>query len=312
MRSDALKTSALSPKYGMLWKEVFCGLVKDLLCKQVSVETTDDKEMAIIHSKGYILGCVSSVKFDAPWGDTQSVGIIFKDSLGDPRYIRTWFRVWRLSISAKPIQRHDLVCLIQGASEPTIIRACKYHVAVIVIAATPPTVEWRERLGSINTFPLDFQLMWSWGNPSDVLDYREVCEALMYTNSLAPENEDYLDRAVKMLQLSARVKRDGIEIYSTGLGKKTAHYLSGITNLALTFSRNSRGDFPEESVIQIARFVDKEMMMLLLVRRGLGTRITEKVSKAVVGNLSSGKEAIKLSWSEEGTTSKSQKIWSRL
>jgi hypothetical protein len=80
MSSDDLSKAGLSPNYDVPWKELLQQLVKFLLCEQVSVETWDNREIAIIKSKGGVIGLVSSV--EKSWDDRQNVGIITPEHLG--------------------------------------------------------------------------------------------------------------------------------------------------------------------------------------------------------------------------------------
>ena len=58
MSSDDLSKAGLLPNYGLPWKELLQRLAKFLLYEKVSVETWGDKEMAVIKSKGCVLGKV--------------------------------------------------------------------------------------------------------------------------------------------------------------------------------------------------------------------------------------------------------------
>jgi hypothetical protein len=64
MSSDDLSKANLSPDYKVPWKDLFEILTRFLLCKEISVEASPDKEIAVIKSKGYILGKVSSIQSD--------------------------------------------------------------------------------------------------------------------------------------------------------------------------------------------------------------------------------------------------------
>ena len=135
MSSDDLSEAGLSPNYGVEWEELLKRLVKFLLGEKVSVETWCHREMAVVQSKGCILGHVSPVENDIAWDDIQNVDITLKNI---PRYLGhkgEWSARWALQASAKSIQKGDLVCLLQGVSKPIIIRRCKDHFAVIMIAA---------------------------------------------------------------------------------------------------------------------------------------------------------------------------------
>ena len=100
MSSDALSAADLLPDYEVPWGEVFQRLIKFLLYKQVTVETWDDREIAVIKSRGYILGQVSSVVPYSGWGDTHNVDIT--QARG---YTGEWSARLTLHTSAKSIRQ---------------------------------------------------------------------------------------------------------------------------------------------------------------------------------------------------------------
>ena len=169
MSSDNLSAAGLLPNYEVPWKKLLQQLVKFLLCKEVYVETWDDKEIAVIKSKGCILGQVSSVESDSARYDRQHVTIIFKNKPRSLEYEKEWGAQWTLQASAKSIRQGDLVCLLQGASKPTIIRTCKDIFTVIKIAVTLQQnvrtesgyTKHQRPLPSMKSFPRDFLLVWN-------------------------------------------------------------------------------------------------------------------------------------------------------
>ncbi|KAF1965285.1 HET-domain-containing protein, partial [Bimuria novae-zelandiae CBS 107.79] len=161
--------AGLSPNYGVEWKELLQQLVKFLLHERVSVEEGPEKEIAVIRSKGCILAQVSSVKSDVTRDNRQKVNIFLKNTPGRLGHNKTHDVQWTLNVSAKKVEKGDIVCLLQGAPKPVIVRPCKDYFAVIRIAAFPknkPTesgdTEWSELLQSITVFPRDFLLLWDW------------------------------------------------------------------------------------------------------------------------------------------------------
>ncbi|KAH6681822.1 hypothetical protein B0J14DRAFT_648242 [Halenospora varia] len=139
---------------------VNAGILVVYIVNLVPVETSDHTQRAVIKSKGYILSQVPSVRSD----DRQNVNITFTSKssawcLGDKME-------WTLQASAKSIREHDIVCLLQGASKPTIIRLCKDRFAIIVIAVTPlkesGSFKQLELSKLITYFPCDFLLVWDW------------------------------------------------------------------------------------------------------------------------------------------------------
>jgi hypothetical protein len=98
------------------------------------------------------------------------------------------------------------ICLLQGASKPTIIRLCKDHFAIIVIAATPlsesGSLGQLELSKSITHFPRDFLLVWDWGKPLGESQDREEYETLIRTNDRVSKHsktelEGHLEEATR-------------------------------------------------------------------------------------------------------------------
>ncbi|KAH6714388.1 heterokaryon incompatibility protein-domain-containing protein, partial [Leptodontidium sp. MPI-SDFR-AT-0119] len=209
MSSDDLSEANLLPNYRDPWEELLQRLAKFLLSEKISVETWGDKEIAAIKSKGCILGKVSSVLRDTALDDRQSVDVIFKNISGQPEYMGV--QRWTLRPSAKSIRDGDLICLLQGASKPAVIRLCKDHFAIIMIAATPLEnirmeegyIEWPNLLQSAKTFTRDFLLFWDWENFPKKFQDPEEYEMLIRTNDWVSEHskahrEGHLDKATRV------------------------------------------------------------------------------------------------------------------
>ncbi len=198
MSSDDLSKASLQPDYKISWENLSQQFVNFVLGKGVFVETSSNQRM-VIKSKGCILGQVSSVER----GDRQTVNIKSRNghwNLGNKTE-------WTLQASAKPIQKHDIVCLLDGASKPTIIRLCKDHFAVIVSATTPlnrsQNFGWSELSQLTTQFLRDFLLVWDWEDPQGKSQDQEEYKTLTKTYSQAfeyPKAEfmDYLDEAARL------------------------------------------------------------------------------------------------------------------
>jgi hypothetical protein len=75
----------------------------------------------VIKSKGCILGHVSSVEDNSDRYDKQHVNVVFNNTPKSLEYKKEYGTRWTLQASAQSIQKRDFVCLLQGASKPTII-----------------------------------------------------------------------------------------------------------------------------------------------------------------------------------------------
>jgi hypothetical protein len=62
MSSDEYIPAGLFPDYEISWKDLFYRLGKSLAGEQASVEAGEEEEIAVIKSKGCVLGWVSKVE----------------------------------------------------------------------------------------------------------------------------------------------------------------------------------------------------------------------------------------------------------
>ncbi|KAM3067159.1 hypothetical protein ACMFMG_011712 [Clarireedia jacksonii] len=171
MSSDDPENAGLLPDYQISWEKIFQELVKFVLGNDISVKTSGQR--AMIQCKGCILGQVSSVRRDS----RQNVTITPSTAWDLHGMIE-----WTLHASAKPIQEHDIICLIYGASKPTIIRLHKDHFAVV--------------------FLRDFLLVWNWENSYRRLKDQGEYETLTKTysqvlESSKAESGGYLSEATR-------------------------------------------------------------------------------------------------------------------
>ncbi|UKZ95212.1 uncharacterized protein TrAFT101_010062 [Trichoderma asperellum] len=70
---------SLTPDYNITWQTLFERVIRHIICKQVSVTTWHDREVAVIKSKGCALGYISSVKSDTTWDYKQHIIILCKE-----------------------------------------------------------------------------------------------------------------------------------------------------------------------------------------------------------------------------------------
>ncbi|KPA35313.1 het-protein, partial [Fusarium langsethiae] len=201
MSSDDPSIAGLSANYEISWGQLFQQLVNFFFSERVSVDTCDDKEIAVIRGKGCVLGEVSSVKDSK---DGREVNVNWRNVSG----YRGPDSPWTFQASAKSVQVGDVVCRLQGASNPTIIRLCTYYWAVIMISVPSPddvqgaTSDTKSGLlRSITHFPHDFLLVWNWDMYPDESqngeDYEHFMGALV-SKCLKTKLEDYLDKVTRL------------------------------------------------------------------------------------------------------------------
>ncbi|GAB1210369.1 hypothetical protein APSETT445_009161 [Aspergillus pseudonomiae] len=154
MCSDESIPTDLLPDYSTPWATLFARLVRFLLGRAVYISTHDQSECALISGWGYILGKVLSAK-RSQREDGQEVSFATKDTDGSfgPQI------QWHLPALAKPVQVGDLVCQLQEAAKPTIIRLCRDNFSIIMIAA--PLELQQPKHNTLLTIPLS----WDWQDP---------------------------------------------------------------------------------------------------------------------------------------------------
>ncbi|KAI0186562.1 heterokaryon incompatibility protein-domain-containing protein [Xylaria flabelliformis] len=228
MSSDDPNKTGLIANYNVSWREVFRKLVEFSLSNQMSVDTWDDKEVAVIEGKGYVVGEVYSV--DNTQYDRQRMDITWKNtsSMFDPTKIQSPH--FTFHASAKPVQKGDIVCLLQGASKLTIVRLCGDFLTIIMIAA-PPADYLQKWLTSVTTFPNDLPLVWDWGEDSKYLTFnREVpkcprtgCQCQEYLDKSARLwNIGMLLNMIKKYENARKNIRNAVEFYMTGVALRSA------------------------------------------------------------------------------------------
>ncbi|EXM14283.1 hypothetical protein FoTM2_013554 [Fusarium oxysporum f. sp. vasinfectum] len=329
MSSDDDIPDDLSPNYKILWKELFCRLVKFLLGEQATVETWEEKEIAVIRSKGCILGEVST-------GDSD----VCITSKYTPGYLGQKNWSWAQHATAKSIRKGDVVCQLQGASKPTIIRLYDDYCAVIAIAVTP-TDDKRivgldiDRPGVLPlAFPHDFLLVWDWEESWD-MPGDGVYESLMsrrVPKEAKAELESYLDKAASLRNMGLMLGdwqkyeeaeeklQKAINAHKRASGKELSHTVEAMDNLARMYGGGDwkkakklgemadllqrRGDYTQITdgvMIRMAGSFCQELMTLLLDWREDEVQITEGVVKAAAGNEWNGKEVMALLLDRRGS-----------
>jgi tetratricopeptide (TPR) repeat protein len=220
------------------------------------VRTWPETDVAVIKSKGFILGQVSLTE-RADRDDRQHVVITSKDPSEhlEPK------RKWTLQPSAKPIQVGDLVCSLQGAAKPTIIRLCKDHFSVIRITAPPLQSEQP----TIN-FPHEFLLLWDWEQSQGGLQDQEEYDMLV--KSRVPKHSDTdlgcdLGKMTRLwnvgliLEYVERYKeaeerlREMMEGYESQVGEENLHTLVRKYKLALIYRKTKQWEEAKKLLEQV-------------------------------------------------------------
>ncbi|TGO61767.1 hypothetical protein BOTNAR_0124g00030 [Botryotinia narcissicola] len=164
MCSDHLSSTGLLPDYTIPWETLFRRLVNFILHQK----TWDDREAAVIKSSGYVLRHVSSVRNNINRYPGQYIEVKLNNRPISFQYYKNYGSNWTLQASAESIRKNDIICLLEGASSPTVIRAFEDHFGIVIIA-----VNLRQQRHKHSSFQLsmslkpdtlhEFLLVWQWG-----------------------------------------------------------------------------------------------------------------------------------------------------
>ncbi|CAG7562641.1 unnamed protein product [Fusarium equiseti] len=158
-----------------------------LILGSVSVDTWDDKAVAMIRSKDCVLGLVSLVEAGIDRNDKQRLCVVWNSLAGSKDLSPCWI----LEASAEPVEKGDVVCLLQGATLPTIIRMQNDYWNIILVAAAPQESQQvsmsdaKPELSLPSIFTHDFLLVWDWDLCRDESQAGNEYEDLM--RHLAPK-----------------------------------------------------------------------------------------------------------------------------
>jgi hypothetical protein len=164
MCSDDMDGAGLEPNYSLPWRILMKRVTEFLLGDQVSVDTLDEKRRVILKSKGCVLGKVSAIQRNNGKDNKQVVEITTTSS---PGYKIDCNGHWLIWTSIQFVREGDLVCLLQGALNPTILRPLEGHFIIIVIGSiglkrTDGTnAKWSD-LAQSASFIRNFLLVWDW------------------------------------------------------------------------------------------------------------------------------------------------------
>jgi hypothetical protein len=202
MSSDNLQAAGLAPDYQIPWEDLSKKLIKYIIGEAASIDTWPDREMGVIRGKGSVIGLVSSATILED--NNQALDIRFTTKAGHYLADRDEVRwsTWILKASANLVQVGDIVCLLQGASKPTIVRQCWAYFAVIMIAVNPkatlPKDLWSQY---VHTFPPnDLVLVWDWQISPAKLQEREHYKLAMNgrLEYLDADPKGAMDKATRM------------------------------------------------------------------------------------------------------------------
>ncbi|KAK1751065.1 heterokaryon incompatibility protein-domain-containing protein [Echria macrotheca] len=222
--------------YQIPWKDIFQVYIQSCFSNQMSVVTWNELNVAVIRGKALVLAYVGSVERDVTHGDLQRLEFRWRDEVwksGEKWDSTSYVKKHSLAISAKPVQEGDILCLLQGATTPTIVRRLDSCMAVIVLAASLPflssTGNWPECFRSCSSGrvrPAECALVWdldaSHRDPS-VSEYGRFLSGL---GDVEQQPQTNTDRAITLWNLAAFTHGMGKYRTATGLLRQAVRLYS--------------------------------------------------------------------------------------
>jgi tetratricopeptide (TPR) repeat protein len=279
MSSDDPEEARLLPDYEIGLAEFFQRLVQFLLSTKITADTCGKGINPVIKSKGCVLGKVVSI---TDMGHDIVAHVSFNCKVTYVGHQKEMYCDWTLQTSAKPARKGDIVCLLEGALKPTIIRTCKDHFTVISIAATPPEeirwagqgnpmepLDWPALLSLFEVFGRDFRLIWDWEGSSGDIQNRKESESTIKEPDQSIGLEDDLERMNRLLnvaQILEDVKdyegaenryQEAIKGYKKAVGETHPQTLIAMDSLARLYKKGEQWDKTRSLLIEIFKLTKR-------------------------------------------------------
>jgi hypothetical protein len=175
MSTDDLSEGHLTPDYSLPWGELLQRLIKHIISEDVCAETWNKLQASVIKSKGCILGEIVSVENDLIQDNQPNVTVGVSPS-NVPIHVRGPKKTsghWTLQATARNVQVGDFVCLLRGASRPSIVRLRKDYFTLVVVAITfseetrkkGKVADWSTIMPSKKLPDRNFLIVWDWEQP---------------------------------------------------------------------------------------------------------------------------------------------------
>ncbi|GAB1204173.1 hypothetical protein APSETT445_002822 [Aspergillus pseudonomiae] len=298
MCSDDPDTEALKPDYRLPWNKVFERVIKYIISPNISVKTWPDREAAVIRGKGYVLGIIKSVATPGSRYDRQEVKVLFRDTVEALYQFMNSGVQWLLQTPAEPIRAGDIVCLLQGASAPTIVRISNSGLRIIMSSVVPRHKALHDTRGWDSHGPPseasvlhDLVLQWDWAPTTDVLQAKNRATVQGESHNSQPSNAKFHHKDVPpnptvlhdILTIAVPSKYNVLTSGLCGIGR------SPDGTSAMKALLDQAGDIlpiTEDIVRRAADHHDlgADLLKILFEHKGNTLPITEQVVRAAAGN----------------------------
>ncbi|KAK7961179.1 hypothetical protein PG988_012393, partial [Apiospora saccharicola] len=259
------------------------------------------------------------------WEDHQYVNVDIRNNSGPlpARYMCRWYPTRSLHVSMVHIQKGDVVCLLQGASTPSIVRLHRDYCSLVAIAVTL-SEQWVKDGSQHPTSPLrDLLLIWDWearqttfdqASGSEYFEDNKICthtadETQSHTVS-GLETVGFILYDIKKEKAAVNRLERALDVLVRVQGRESLHAVTAMNNLAMAYV--AEGDFgnwkydqkldveaeilgrkgkcictSEDALAALVASFNKEPIGLLLDYRGQEVVITKSVVEAAARNKNS-------------------------
>ncbi|BCR96682.1 HET domain-containing protein [Aspergillus luchuensis] len=323
LSSDSNST-ALVPDYGLPWHEVFKQVTEHVFPK-CSVGLCYGSETAVIKNKGWILGYIHSIS-DSLRNSQQTFKVVLNQTCQKLGYYDKWEAEWSVQASGELLQEGDIICLLEGLSQPSILRLCAEYYTVVTPVVKPKkqaqNIEDDVIIGkSCSDHGLcDILFSWKVSQSEDKLDLQSLSSLIEFAPNHYKENHEaernlnhttsvMVDAAMQTLKLRVPGKRALDNVLSKGRvkGVDTTFLFSQsnvevskdlVTAIETALWQNHEFPYAWEKVLAVAvrntRPCGFVITSILLQRLQEMLPISEEVVKAAAANYRQGYEIMQL------------------
>jgi hypothetical protein len=136
MTSDAQVAHSIRPNYDLPPEALFDQVTEYCFGSKVKItHATGDRPK--IKARGVLIRKIESAKNSDDRYDLQGVSMKFFRSLEASRYEACWGYCWTLRRTAIAAKRGDLICFLEGAPMPSLVRTDEDRFAVVIVAIQP-------------------------------------------------------------------------------------------------------------------------------------------------------------------------------
>ncbi|PSN75113.1 HET-domain-containing protein [Corynespora cassiicola Philippines] len=134
MSYDGQDSPGLNIDYRRPWRDLFHNLAKHILGSSISVTVSKSRTAALIQTRGIIIGRIVMATDNINRAGTQQI-FATRKQLREPLWDNNDTELsWTINKTTKRLQSGDIICLFEGASEPSIVRFCGDYFTIVAIA----------------------------------------------------------------------------------------------------------------------------------------------------------------------------------